>query len=165
MRYLILILLLAASMPAAESDDRATKERLEKVAAEVARRKAIREAQELIRAHEAGEKKATEEQLAAARALLSSPGAAPSKQSKEYAASLPDAPTQIVAQSWKALFGEELVVGDRAKTRGVNFKIADASLDGLKRKFEAALRVDGLVIVKDGSTLVLEVAPNPKEGK
>src|SRR4051794_29070972 len=75
-RYIILPLLLAALAFATQSDDQA--DRVKRVRAEVERRKQIREqkaaeeanARRVVRGHESGVKKATNEQLATAKEVI-----------------------------------------------------------------------------------------------
>jgi hypothetical protein len=171
MRYVVLILLFAlpATLAADTQAEAAAKERLQRVSAEVARRKAMRAAQEnatrVVREHESGAKKATEEQLAAARAVLRDLAEQGSKGPKVSEVSLPGAEMQTVARAWSVIFNETVVVSDRAKSKLVDVRVSDPSPEEFRKKFVAALRANGIYVVKNGEVTLLDTQPEEQPEK
>ena len=169
MRRVILTLLCMLPMCAAESDERA-----QRIGAEVERRRILREqaaaeenARRVLREHESGAKKATDEQLAAARAVIRTADErkakdGPSKKSEGVQVSLVDADMDTLAKTWRVLFGGTAVITDRAKSRGVAGKLSAPSLEELRKKMVSALRDSGIYVIERPDGVVFDTQPESK---
>jgi len=159
MRTIVLVLLavLLANhrLPAATPQEEA--ERLRVVAEEVAARRLIRE-------HDSGRKKATDAQLAAARALILKNketrvrAAAPGPDGG-FALNLKDADMATVAQRWGDVLGYPLGVAARLKAKRVSLSVTDASVEVFLNKLEMALKQQGVHLVFDAAAATLDAEP------
>jgi hypothetical protein len=148
-------------------------ERLRRVKEEVERRRVLREKQDVdeanarrvIREHESGAKKATEAQLAAARAVIRGieDRRGPMKPDASASVVMPDADMQTVAKAWQQLFADEVAISDRAKTRTVSFKVSATSRDELRSKVVSALRENGIYVITRPNGIVLDTEPEAKK--
>lgn len=180
MRHIVFLLLFALSLGAAESEE-AARERLRRVGAEVERRRIQREQYEaeqraahLVREHESGAKKATEEQLAAARALLRAVAERKAKEPpptpanglpREIQLMAPDADISLLARTWRIYFGGNATITERAKAKGGTVIFSASSPEETRRKFEAALREIGIHVLVRPDGVVFDTEPESSPQK
>ena len=156
MRLILLLPLLALPLCAAEPSE---KERLDRVKAEVERRRVLREqalekARRLVRDHESGLKPATAAELAEARAAIRADDERRTKAPKLPAVDknsvvelhLPDASVETVANAWRMYFGPAAFT-EAARLKRVTMKFPRQPLEELRPKMIAALRDAGIRIV------------------
>jgi hypothetical protein len=165
--------LLLLPLPVAKSAEQ--DERLQKIAAEVQRRRLAREEAEaadrkLIRDHESGAKPATEAQLAEARARIR---ASDERRAKELPlptakgeasvrAQLVEADMATVAGLWRSMFGGEVTIAERAKSRIISMEIQATPRDDLRNRFVAGLRERGIFVSEQAGRVVFDVEPRPQ---
>jgi hypothetical protein len=177
-RPFILLCVLALPAPAivaAETDAR--KERQQRIADEVARRRQLREqvaasvadAHRVVREHETGVKKVTAAELAAAQAVVREAGLrgdAPLSNSKEgVQLVLPDADMRTVVTAWKSLFGETVRATEAANKRVVTARLSAPSREVLRPKMIAALRQHGIAVVEEQGGVFFDVVAPSQEIK
>jgi hypothetical protein len=170
MRYLALLVLCVMACRGAEPET--DNQRLQRVKAEVERRKLLREQEvtalenafKVVREHESGTNKATDEQLAAAREMIRKADAKrqPLGPNEPASLSMPDADMTTVVTAWRALFGGTVTVADRAKAKVVSVKIPASPRDELRKKFLAALRESGVFVFERPDGVVLDIEPESK---
>lgn len=145
----------AAAAPAASAaNERA---RLDSIAAEVKRRRALREAalldaSRLVEKHDSGKKPATAAELEAAREVIRPADSRKANQKISGATdiadlSLPHADMSTVAKAWEFLFKERVTVAERVATKAVTISIGKLPLPELREKFEAELHRQGVYLV------------------
>jgi len=178
MRYLIVVVLLALPLRAAEeAAANAKKERVDRVAAEVQRRAELRKeaaaaeenARRIVREHESGARKASEEELAAARALIRQADELRAKGKPNATGgiqlSVPDGDMKTTATVCRQLFGREVAVSDRAKSKSITIKFSAASLDEARVKLETTLRENGIFVIHRSEGILLDTEPADKQSK
>jgi hypothetical protein len=164
--------LLAMSLPEAKPADQ--DERLQKIAAEVQRRRLLREEAEaagrkLIRDHESGVKPASEAQLAEARARIRAAderrakGSPPptAKGEASVRAQLVQADMATVAGLWRSMFGQEVTIAERVKSRIISMEIQATPREEIRSKFVAGLRERGIFVLEKADRVVFDLEPPP----
>jgi hypothetical protein len=172
LHHAVIPVLVAMSLPEAKPADQ--DERLQKIAAEVQRRRLLREEAEaadrkLIRDHESGAKPASEAQLAEARARIRAAderrakGSPPptAKGEASVRAQLVQADMGTVAAMWRSLFGQEATIAERVKSRIVSMEIPSTPRDEIRSKFVAGLRERGIFVVEKAGRVVFDLEPPP----
>jgi len=175
MRSQLFLLLLLFTLPvrAAESADQT--ERQQRIAAEVQRRRALREEAEaaargLVRDHESGAKPATEAQLTEARKViraaedrLAKPAAGKSAGGEELVQlKLPQADMATVASMWRLLVGGETTISERVKSRTVTLQLPATPRSEVRSKLVAGLRDHGIFVIEQAGGVLFDSEPAPK---
>jgi hypothetical protein len=183
--------LTAARATIREAEARRAEEaaRLKAVAAEVQRRRLLREqatkgeenARRVVREHESGVKPAAEGELAAARTVIReaeewrakaeerkvklATGSTAEKATAKaggFSLTLPDCDMQTVATAWRTLFGGTPTIAERAKSRIVTARLAAASREEMKVKLVDALRQNGIHVIERADGVIFDTEPeNP----
>ena len=132
-------------------------ERLDRVAAEVQRRRklleaAVLDASGLVQGPDSGKKSATAGELTAAREITRSAeerktNPKTSGVPEGASLSLPGADMSTVAKAWEILFKERVTVAERVATKTVNISLGKLPLPELREKLEAELRRQGVHLV------------------
>ncbi len=156
------------------------KRRLDAVAAEVARRKLLRDAaqkaetdtRQLIRDHESGAKPATDSDLADARALLREMDEdrayraagkqrpkAPPKPDDLLSAKLPGVDVETLSSLWQDYFGETLHFTEQAKPRTITVVFMKVPYKSVRAAIIAQLECQGLYIVHTDQGTTLDDRP------
>jgi hypothetical protein len=177
MRRLLLVVLLALPLRGAEdaTADAEKKARADRIAAEVQRRAELRNAaaaaeenaRRVVEEHESGEKPASAEELAAARAVIRQADERRAKEKKATGVrlSMPDADMATVAAACRQLLGRNVTVSDRAKSKFVTVKFSASSPEEARTMLETALRENGLYLIPRAEDLLLDTEPAGKENK
>jgi hypothetical protein len=175
--FVIVLLLLSMPVRAAESAE--NRERQQRIAEEVQRRRAVREeaarvaeveARRLVREHESGQTTATEAQLAEARSLIRAADARLATKAPGRAAGgeelvrlkLPKADMATVASIWRMLFGGEVTVGERVKYRVVTMEFPATTRNEVRSKLVAGLRDHGIAVIERADGVLFDSEPAPK---
>lgn len=117
-----------------------------------------------MREHESGKKKATEEQLTAARAVIQKAkerrarAAAPGPDGG-FSITMNDVDIIAVAKMWQDVFGGVATAADRIKAKKFSISVSDSSLDEFQRKVEAALRQTGVYLIYRPDGMLLDSEP------
>ena len=151
------------------------RERLQQVAAEVQRRRVQREEAEaaargVVRDHESWAKPATEAQLAEARSLIRAADARLATKAPARSAGgeelvqlkLPGADMATVASMWRTLFGGEVTVGERVKSRVVTMEFPATPRSEVRSKLVAGLGDHGIAVIERADGVFLDSEPAPK---
>jgi hypothetical protein len=154
--FLLFVLVAARGFGAASAETEM--EQLRQIGAEVAARKIVRE-------HESGRKKATEEQLASARAVIRK---GQERKAREVAPSpnggfsltMRDADVATIAKMWQEVFGGIVTAADRIKSKKVSLSASDSSFDDFQKKLEAELRRNGIYFIYRPDGLILDSEPD-----
>lgn len=163
------------ALPLQEARPAEQDERLQKIAAEVQRRRILREEAEaadrkLLRDHESGAKTASEAQLAEARARIRAieerrakgPPLPTAKGEASVRAQLVQADMATVAAMWRSMFGGEVMIADRVKSRIISMEIPDTPRHELRGRFVAGLRERGILVIENADRVVFDLEPPPQ---
>jgi hypothetical protein len=159
---LLMFIVLAARVMGASSEG-AEMERLRQMRVEIAARRLVRE-------HESGAKKASDEQLAVAREIIHQSEERRAREAAPgpdggFAIAMKDVDVATVAKMWQEVFGGVVVAAERARSKRVSISESDRSLDTFRGKLEAALRKSGVYLVYRPDRLILDSAPDPHPPK